>query len=123
MGVDMRGLAYPKPEKKKRKKKKPGQQVIHQYPGTCYLCQMMDGDSRYKPTEVHHIFGGPNRSKSDQYGLVVRLCPYHHRTGGRDAVHTNAELADRLHRIGQIMYEQEHSREEFVQEFGKNYLG
>lgn len=118
----MRGLAYPKPERKKKKKRQQGQQAVRQHPGTCYLCQVMDGDCSCKMTELHHIFGGPFRTRSHEYGLVVRLCPYHHRTGGRDSVHGNYEIMDRMHRVGQIMFEETHTREEFVELFGRNYL-
>ena len=74
------------------------------------------------PTECHHIFGGPNRKFSEKYGLKVHLCIPHHR-GGRKGVHENRELMDRLHEIGQEAFEREHTREEFMQIFGRNYLG
>lgn len=36
--------------------------------GNCDLC------GKYGYLELHHIFGGANRSLSEKYGLVVNLC-------------------------------------------------
>ncbi len=113
-------LSYPKPEKKKKAKKHKSS-IITQEPGQCFLCVAIDCDYRYKPTEEHHIFGGPNRKLSEALGLKVRLCPFHHRIGPA-AVHNNREMMDRLHRIGQMKFEESGSREDFIRLFGKNYL-
>ena len=37
----------------------------------CFLCGK---NGAADPLERHHIFGGPNRGKSEKYGLVVLLC-------------------------------------------------
>ncbi len=82
----------------------------------CYIC------SRITRTECHHIFGGPNRSLSEKYGLKVHLCPYCHRDN-RGGVHgENREARDSLHRIGQAAFERDHTREEFMEIFGRNYI-
>lgn len=73
------------------------------------------------PTEQHHIFGGANRKWSEKYGLKVFLCPYCHRDN-RNGVHSDAEKMDNLHRIGQSAFERNHTRMEFMEIFGKNYL-
>lgn len=83
--------------------------------GVCYIC------SRVVPTEEHHIFGGPNRKLSERYGLKVYLCPYCHRDN-KNGAHGRREVADHLHRIGQAAFERNHTREEFMEIFGKNYL-
>ena len=83
--------------------------------GQCYLC----GNICY--TECHHIYGGANRKLSEKFGLKVYLCFPHHR-GGREGVHENRELMEQLHRIGQEAFEREHTREEFMKIFGRNYL-
>ena len=37
--------------------------------GACYICSRFYGDYRTKThLEEHHIFGGPNRKKSEEYG-------------------------------------------------------
>lgn len=83
--------------------------------GVCYIC------SRVTQTEEHHIFFGPNRKLSEQYGLKVYLCPYCHRDN-KNGVHGNKEIADHLHRIGQTAFERDHTRKEFRNIFGKSYL-
>lgn len=86
----------------------------------------MDIYIEYPYTEEHHIFFGmANRKKSEKHGLKVKLCPAHHRgnsQGNQVAAHTNAEMADILHRAGQKKFEERHTREEFRKEFGKSWL-
>lgn len=83
---------------------------------TCYIC----GIGGY--LEEHHIFyGTANRKKSERAGLKVHLCYLHHRDSVT-GVHFNRELDIALKKKAQQAYEQIHSREEFMQEFGKNYL-
>ena len=82
----------------------------------CYIC-----DS-YGYVEEHHIFyGTANRKLSERHGLKVYLCYNHHRDTV-SGVHFNKDLYMRLKKIGQQYYEKQHSREEFIREFGKNYL-
>lgn len=83
--------------------------------GTCYLCK------RITRAEEHHIFGGPNRKLSERYGLKVYLCPFCHRDN-KNGAHGSREVAEHLKRIGQAAFERDHTREEFVKIFGKNYL-
>ena len=82
----------------------------------CYIC------GRGGKLHKHHIFGGnPNRGHSEDCGLTVHLCPKCH-TIGKEAVHKDAEIMEGLHKIGQAAFERNHTREEFVRIFGKNYL-
>lgn len=81
----------------------------------CYVC----GTEQY--LHRHHIFYGPNRKWSEKYGLTVWLCGRHHNLSN-EGVHFNKELDLRIKQIGQRAFEREHTREEFVQIFGKNYL-
>lgn len=62
--------------------------------------------------------------KSEKYGLTVWLCHGSCHLSGARAVHNNRETMDALHEYGQrrAMQEQSWTREEFVREFGKNYL-
>lgn len=39
----------------------------------CRLC------GRVGPTEVHHVFSGSYRKRSDEFGATVNLCPECHR--------------------------------------------
>lgn len=117
----MEGLLFPKPGRRK-KRKKHARSIIHQTEGTCYLCMLLHGNCRYHTTlHEHHIFGGRNRQKSEEYGLKVKLCVEHHETG-KEAVHKNAAVDLILKQIGQKTFEERFSHEMFMVEFGKNYL-
>ncbi len=118
----MTGLLFPKQKTKKRRKThKPS--ILHKKNGTCYLCIRLHGDFRYHPVlHEHHIYGGnPNRRISEAAGLKVYLCPEHHTTGAQ-AVHNNHDMMRLLQEDGQRAYEQEHTRAEFMELIGRNYL-
>jgi hypothetical protein len=73
--------------------------------------------------EDHHIFfGAAKRKISEKYGLKVWLCPTHHR--GTNGVHgkNGHKLDMQLKQLGQKAFEWKHTREEFLERFGKNYL-
>lgn len=78
----------------------------------CVVCE-----SPY--TEVHHVFPGSRRKKSTQYGYVVDLCRDHH-----NEIHMNPNkgLDLALKQRCQRDFEKIHSREEFIEEFGRSYL-
>lgn len=81
----------------------------------CWVC----GKTRY--LEEHHCMGGnPNRKNSEKYGLKIWLCLEHHR--GQTGVHNDQALCDFVHQVAQQAFEKEHSREEFMTIFGRNYL-
>lgn len=87
----------------------------------CWLCgRNGSGDRLHR----HHIFGGPNRWKSEKYGLVVWLCGERCHEYGEYAVHQNAETMKLLHQYGQrkAMEENGWTEEKFIEVFGKNYL-
>ena len=110
----MSGLKFQK--KKRRKKDVPSGQHSRKPKGRCYLC------SRCGQTQEHHIFGGPNRTLSEKYGLKVYLCLECHATG-KHAVHRDKAVMDELHRQGQEAFEEQlGSRKVFMQIFGRNYL-
>jgi hypothetical protein len=105
---------------RKRKKHKPS--ILHQKDGTCYLCVKLDRDYRYHDVvQEHHIYNGPNRRISEAEGLKVYLCLRHH-TDGPEAVHNNHKNMRFLQREGQQTYEKTHSRQEFMELIGRNYL-
>lgn len=88
---------------------------------SCWLCGR---NGSADPLDRHHIFGGPNRKKSEKYGLVVDLCHSSCHIFGEYAVHRNAENMRSLRRWGQrkAMQENNWTTSDFVREFGKNYL-
>lgn len=59
--------------------------------------------------------GTANRQKSIQYGLVVALCPEHHRLA-----HTDKILRRQLAILAQVTFEETYD-EEFIDVFKKNY--
>lgn len=72
--------------------------------------------------ERHHIFGGANRKKSEKYGFIAPLRPDLHPNGvfaGKDAKAVDTKLKT----MSQTYYEEHFgTREDFIQEFGQNYL-
>lgn len=87
----------------------------------CFLCGR---NGSADPLDRHHIFGGANRKKSEKYGLVVCLCHNDCHIFGKEAVHNNAENMLYVKQYGQrkAMQEQNWTTEDFIREFGKNYL-
>ena len=85
--------------------------------GNCDLC------GKYGYLELHHIFGGANRSLSEKYGLVVNLCHECHNEPP-DGVHFNAEnmLALRKWAQKQAMENYGWDEAEFIKIFGRSYL-
>lgn len=88
---------------------------------SCWLCGANGG---FDPLDRHHIFGGSRRQKSEKYGLVVDLCHHNCHIFGPEAAHRCRKTMDELHQYGQIkvMKEQGWTTEDFIREFGKNYV-
>ena len=81
----------------------------------CFICK-----TTYN-LEEHHIFRTPYRNASERYGLKVWLCQPHHT--GNQGVHNGNVIVDKyLKQLAQKKFEEEHSREEFIQKFGRSYL-
>lgn len=85
--------------------------------GNCELC------CRYGPLELHHIFNGAYKKKSERYGAMIYLCHACHNEPP-DGVHHNAIRMHELKAREQkrIMTEYGFTIEEFICEFGKNYI-
>lgn len=81
----------------------------------CFVC----GSTR--ELELHHIMHGTaNRRLATRHGLTCWLCRTHHT--GRYGVHSNAELNRRLQQEAQRAFERTHTRTDWMNIFGKNYL-
>lgn len=72
-------------------------------------------------TELHHIFGGPNRKNSEKYGLMVYLGHYVHNEPP-NGVHHNKRANDQLRRMGQRAFERHYPDLDFKSIFGRNFL-
>lgn len=81
----------------------------------CFICK-----KRYR-LETHHIMNGPYKKASERHGLLIKVCGDCHRMAP-DSIHRNSKMMRRLKKFGQKYFEQTHTREEFIKEFGKNYL-
>lgn len=82
---------------------------------SCYIC------GRVGVVQEHHIFGGPLRRLADQEGLTIDLCPDHH-LFSEHAAHTDKDVAQMLHELGQEAYEECYGEGSFLKRFGRNYL-
>jgi len=89
----------------------------------CFFCGAEKG------LNLHHIFGGSRREKSELYGLLVPLCHVGCHQFGRDSIHDGYtekahERREALHKYGQrkAMSENGLTKEQFIEIFGKSYL-
>jgi hypothetical protein len=73
--------------------------------------------------EWHHVFGAALKKKSEEYGLMARLCHYCHNEPP-DGVHHNKAIRRKLqaHAQKKAMDHYEWSVEDFINLFYKNYL-
>ena len=114
-------MKYPKPVRKKKRKVHKAS-ILHQKDGTCYLCTKLNNDYRYhRVLHKHHIYLAANRDKSEANGFYVWLCVEHHETDN-DSVHSKKEIKRILQRDCQIEYEKNHTRQQFMELIGRNYL-
>ena len=78
---------------------------------------------RFNGSHKHHIFGGSNRKKSEELGLYVYLTPAMHNMSDY-GVHFNKDFDIALKQIAQktAMETYEWSIDDFIREFGRNYI-
>lgn len=79
--------------------------------------------TRYDGLHRHEVFYGANRQKSIKDGLVVFLPPAMHNMSD-NGVHFNREFDIHLKQIGQKAWMDYYGKtvEDFIKEYGKNYL-
>ena len=63
-----------------------------------------------------------SRKKAEHYGLWGYVCEERHHEHGPEAPHDNKEVDLHLQQIAQKAFEAKHSHEEWMTEFGNNYL-
>ena len=95
--------------------------IIQKNKTKCFLCGM---NAYVEPLDKHHVFFGPYRKKSEKYGLTVYL---HHNMChifGENSVHGNARVNRKVQAFVQKIAMDHYgwSIEDFIREFGKNYL-
>lgn len=106
-------MLYPKPAKKKQKKAKNNPVPTEQ--DKCFVCGAIYA-------ETHEAFHGRGkRQLSIKYGLQCKLCYKHHRDP-KTGVHYDPAFDFFIKQKYQQKFEETHSRKEFIQLFGRNYL-
>lgn len=88
----------------------------------CYLCRKMFNICNERGLHEHHIYEGYGRRRqSEAIGAKVWLCAKHHNMSDY-GIHFNKEEDMELKRACQRKFEETHTREEFMEKIGKNYL-
>lgn len=77
----------------------------------CYLC------NKSKKEDLHEIFGGCNRSKSMEWGMVIPVCRSCHKEWDLNAI-----LREEIQQEAQKIFENTYSHELYMTEFKRNYL-
>ena len=90
----------------------------------CYVCGTKDN------LHIHEVFGGSNRAKSKEYGMVIALCGPHHNMSSA-GIHFNKGLDEHVKKQAEKYWileycdknlSAEEKIKEFIKVFGKNYL-
>ena len=82
----------------------------------------LDNNYRYhRVLHKHHIYLAALRDISEAEGFYVWLCVAHHETDN-NSVHSKKEIKRILQRDCQIEYEKNHTRQQFMELIGWNYL-
>lgn len=93
--------------------------ILQEYESACFICF-----GCHEKLDRHEVFGGANRQKSKRLGLWVTLCHNQHHIFGPRSVHQCREVDLNLKRMAQqeAMIRYGWSVEDFIREFGRNYL-
>lgn len=87
----------------------------------CFLCGM---NSNLEPLDLHHVFNKSEKTKSEKYGLLVYLHHSKCHIFGKNSVHQNNAINNKLKAIAQrkAMEHYGWDVDTFRSIFGKNYL-
>lgn len=94
------------------KKEKDRFSIIQEDEYKCFLC-----NRQLKKLDKHEAFGGSNRQKSIEWGLVYYLCRKCHQKADLDK-----NTRQDLHNFARKKFIKKYSNKKFLEEFGKNYL-
>lgn len=88
----------------------------------CYLCRKYFDICNERGLHKHHVYEGwGNRQRSEDTGCWIYLCGQHHNLSNY-GIHFNKDVDMEVKQECQRKFEETHSREEFMDIFGKNYL-
>lgn len=94
------------------KKEKERFSILQENKTKCFLC-----GKYFERLDKHEAFGGSNRQKSMEWGLVYYLCRKCHTKAEIERV-TKKYLQD----YARNRFIKSYSKEKFLKEFGKNYI-
>lgn len=77
----------------------------------CRIC------GQYGVTQIHHIFAGRWRQRSEANDFVIELCPMCHATA-----HGNAQFSKALKHDAQLEYLETHTLDEWMELMGKSWI-
>lgn len=86
--------------------------VLQATTNECYVCHKTGA------LHPHHIFNGALKKKSEEYGFII----YVHDIPCHRNIHDKPNEAIKYKKIAQKVFEEQHTREQFIKEFKKNYL-
>ncbi len=93
------------------KKEKERFSILQEDNTRCFVCT-----KQFKKLDKHEAFGGSNRQKSMEWGLVYYLCRKCHQKSDTDEI-----TRDYLHDFARQKFIKKYDKEKFLKEFGKNY--
>lgn len=94
------------------KKEKDRFSILQDEDGKCFICK-----KTYKELDKHEAFGGSNRQKSIEWGLVYYLCRKCHSKADLDK-----NTRQILHDFAREEFIKIHGKEKFLIEFKKTYI-
>lgn len=94
------------------KKEKDRFSILQDEDGKCFICK-----KTYKELDKHEAFGGSNRQKSIEWGLVYYLCRKCHSKADLDK-----NTRQMLHDFAREEFIKMHGKEKFLIEFKKTYI-
>lgn len=77
----------------------------------CYVCL------KHGATDIHHVMNGAYKKKSEEDGFLVKVHRVCHRF-----IHDHPMTAQTYKKRAQQIYEETHTREEWIARYGKSYL-
>ncbi len=94
------------------KKEKDRFSILQKEDGKCFVCKR-----KFKELDKHEAFGGSNRQKSIEWGLVYYLCRKCHSKADLDK-----NTRQMLHDFAREEFIKMHGKEKFLIEFKKTYI-
>ena len=94
------------------KKEKDRFSILQKENSKCFVCKR-----EFKELDKHEAFGGSNRQKSIEHGLVYYLCRECHQKADLDK-----NTRQMFHDFAREEFIKRYNEKKFLKEFGKNYI-